>query len=62
MYENFMADCKREMWLRKMSNGDLAQQTGYKKSTIDAFFCDIPGREKSRHVAEAIAAALQMEI
>ena len=62
MYENFIADCKREMWLRKMSNGDLAKQTGYKKSTIDAFFCDIPGREKSRHVAKAIAVVLNVKV
>lgn len=61
MYENFMADCKREMYFRKMSNGDLAKATGYKKSTIDAFFCDIPGREKSVKVAQAIACVLGIE-
>jgi hypothetical protein len=57
-----MADCKREMYVRKLSNGDLAKMTGYKKSTINAFFCDKADREKSRNVAEAIAAVLQVEI
>lgn len=58
MYEIFIADCKREMRLRRMTNGDLAKETGFKKSTINSFFSDIAGREKSENVAKAISAVL----
>lgn len=61
MYEVFIADCKREMRLRHLTNGDLAKETGYKTSTINAFFCDIPNREKSENVGKAIAAVLGLE-
>lgn len=62
MYEIFIADCKREMQLRRMTNGDLARETGYKTSTINSFFSDIAGREKSEKVAKAISVALRVEI
>ncbi|MBQ4118959.1 MAG: helix-turn-helix transcriptional regulator [Clostridia bacterium] len=62
MYEIFIADCKREMRLRRMTNGDLAKKTGFKRSTIDAFFADLSGREKSENVAKAISVALGVEI
>lgn len=62
MYEVFIADCKREMRLRRMNNGDLAKATGYSKSSINAFFADIEGREKSVHVAKAISTVLGVEI
>lgn len=62
MYEVFIADCKRAMRLRRMTNGDLAKATGYTKSSINAFFSDINGREKSENVAKAISVALGVEI
>lgn len=62
MYEVFIADCKREMRLRKMSNGTLAEKIGYKKSTVDAFFADISSRDRSEKVAKAISAVLQIEL
>ena len=62
MYEVFIADCKREMRLRKMNNGDLAKATGYTRSSIDAFFSNINGREKSENVAKAISSVLKVEL
>lgn len=62
MYEVFIADCKREMRLRRLSNGDLAKLTGYKTSTIDVFFSDLSHRDKSEKVAKAISAALGVAI
>ncbi len=62
MYEIFIADCKREMRLRKMTNKDLAKATGYTKASINAFFADIKARKKSENVAKAIAAALRLKI
>lgn len=58
MYEVFIADCKREMRLRKMTNRDLAVATGFKKSTIDSFFADLAARGKSANVAKAISVVL----
>lgn len=58
MYEIFIADCKREMRLRKMTNRDLANATGFKTSTINAFFADIAARGKSVNVAKAISVVL----
>ena len=62
MYEIFIADCKREMRLRRMTNADLAQAIGVKTSTINAFFADVKGREKSERVANAISQVLHIEI
>ena len=62
MYKLFIADCKREMQLRKMTNATLAEAVGVKTSTINAFFADVKGREKSERVAKAISQVLQIEI
>ena len=62
MYEVFIADCKREMRLRHMSNGDLAKATGYTKSSINAFLSDLSARDKSYNVAKAISVVLGVEI
>lgn len=62
MYEIFIADCKREMRLRRMTNKDLAKATGYTTASINAFFSDIRARKKSENVAKAIAAALNLKI
>ena len=62
MYEVFIADCKREMRLRRMTNKDLAKATGYKTSTINSFFTDIPTRDKSESVAKAISTVLRVKL
>lgn len=62
MFDSFCAECKKQMWSRKMTNAALARATGYKTSTINAFFSNIPGREKSPAVAKAIAAELGIKI
>ena len=45
-----------------MTNKDLAKATGYKTSTINSFFSDIPVRNRSESVAKAISAALKVEL
>ena len=50
------------MQLRKMTNATLAEAVGVKTSTINAFFADVKGREKSERVAKAISQVLQIEI
>lgn len=62
MYEIFIADCKREMYLRHMTNSDLAKATGYKTSAIYAFFANLKSRDKSEKVAKAISVALGIEL
>ena len=62
MYEVFIADCKREMSLRKMNNEALAKLTDYKLSTINAFFSEIKARDRSENVAIAISKALNIEL
>lgn len=62
MYDIFIAECKKEMRLRKMRNGDLAKLTGYKTATIDVFFSDLSYRDKSENVAKAISVALGVEL
>ena len=62
MYEVFIADCKREMRLRRMTNKDLAEATGYTTASINAFFADIQARSKSDNVATAISSVLKIKI
>ena len=62
LYEVFIADCKREMRLRRMKNKDLARATGFKTSTINSFFAEIEGRGKSERVAKAISSALNVKM
>lgn len=62
MLKVFCAECKKEMWARKMTNAALAKATGYKTSTINAFFSDISGREKSLEVAKAISVVLNVSL
>ncbi len=62
MYEIFIADCKREMRLRKMNNGDLAKATGYSRNTIDIFFTSDNERGKTEAVAKSISVALGIPI
>lgn len=62
MFDEFCAECKKAMWSRKMTNEALARATGYKTSTINAFFSNIPGREKSPAVAKAISVELNVKL
>ena len=62
LYEYFIAECKKQMRLRRMKNKDLARETGFKTSTINSFFSDIAGRERSEAVATAISAALGVKL
>lgn len=62
MYEVFIAECKKEMSLRKWKHKDLAKATGFKLSTIYTFFTDIPNRDKSQNVARAISKALNIDL
>ena len=50
------------MYLEKISREELAKKTGYKKSTIDSFFAEKAGREKSMLVAKSISNVLNVEI
>ena len=62
MLELFCAECKKKMYLEKISREELAKKTGYKKSTIDSFFAEKAGREKSMLVAKSISNVLNVEI
>lgn len=61
MFEVFAAECKKEMYLRKMGNRELAKATGYKRSTIDAFFT-AGNKYKTENVAKAISAVLNVPL
>ncbi len=62
MYEAFKADCKREMYLRKWGNKELAKATGCATSTINRFFSKDKNRDESENVAKAISAVLGIEM
>lgn len=61
MYEIFAAECKKEMFLRKIGNKELAEATGYKRSTIDSFFTK-GDKHKTENVAKAISAVLNIPL
>ena len=52
IWEVFIADCKREMRLRRMTNKGLAEVTGYTVSSINAFFADIYAAGTMQEIAE----------
>lgn len=55
-----IADIKREMFLRGWENGDLAKAIGYETSTVNAFFANIPNRNRSKAVEVAICKVLNI--
>ena len=50
------------MSLRNMTTTELAEATGFKRSTIYAFFANLGNRDKSENVAKAISKVLNVEI
>lgn len=59
IYEFFRGKIAEQKKLRKLTNADIAQMTGYTKSAIAAFMC---GARESEQVAKAIANALNIEL
>lgn len=60
MQNLLIAEIKKQMYVRGWTNGDLANATGYKKSTIEAFMIDKPDRSKSKAVEDAICKVLDI--
>ncbi|MCH5323973.1 MAG: helix-turn-helix transcriptional regulator [Eubacterium sp.] len=61
-YRLFRAEISRVKKLRGLTNKDLANMTGYKQSTIEAFMLNRPGRNASDNVARALSKALNIDI
>jgi len=59
IYELFVGKIAEQKKLQKKTNADIADMTGYKKKTIEAFLGS--GRQTEK-VAEAIAKALKIEM
>ncbi|MFR1050956.1 MAG: hypothetical protein ACLSE7_04435 [Lachnospirales bacterium] len=59
IYRLFCGKIAEQKKLRKLTNGDLAKMTGYKKKTIEAFMC---GARESEKIAKALAAVLNIEL
>lgn len=55
-----IAEMKKQMYARNWNNNDLANATGYKKSTIEAYFTNKNDRQKSVAVEKAICKALNI--
>ena len=61
MTDPLIKEIKKRMIELDWENKDLAEATGFKTSTINAFFSNISGRERSQNVADAICKTLQIE-
>jgi DNA-binding phage protein len=63
-YKFLKAEIAKVKRYRGLTNSDLARMTGYKKNTIDVFMSEAPrpDREDSKNVAEALIAALKLEV
>lgn len=55
-----IAEIKYQMRLRNWTNKDLADAIGYKTSTVNAFFTEIPNRNRSEAVEKAICKVLNI--
>lgn len=55
-----IAEIKKQMYIRNWKNADLANATGYKLPTIEAFFTNKNDRQKSVAVEKAICKALNI--
>ena len=64
MFEVFKAEVDKAKRLQGLTNADIAEKTGFKKSTIDYFMTnpESKGRDDSRKVAEAISKVLGIEL
>ena len=61
MTDPLIKEMKKRMIDLNWSNKDLADATGYKVSTINAFFSNLSGRHRSVAVGEVICKTLQIE-
>ena len=64
IYELFKAEIAKVKRLRKLTNADIGELTGYAKGTIDLFMCsgESLNRDDSKKVAHAISKALEIEL
>ena len=64
IYEVFKAEVAKVKRLRKLTNADIGEMTGFKKSTIDMFMTpqENKHRDDSEAVAQAISKALEIEL
>ncbi|MBO6301010.1 MAG: hypothetical protein J6N15_01060 [Ruminiclostridium sp.] len=64
IYEVFKAEVAKIKRLRKLTNADIGEMTGFRKSTIDLFMTspEHKARDDSEAVAQAIAKALEIEL
>lgn len=64
IYEVFKAEVAKIKRLRKLTNADIGEMTGFRKSTIDLFMTspEHKARDDSEAVARAIAKALEIEL
>ncbi len=64
IYEVFKAEVAKVKRLRKLTNADIGEMTGFKKSTIDLFMTspEHKSRDDSDAVARAISEALGIEL
>ena len=60
MTDLLVAEIKYQMRLRGWTNSDLANAIGYKTSTVNAFFTNIPSRNRSEAVEKAICKVLNI--
>lgn len=58
MYELLKGEIKKQMFLRGLKPKDLAEMTGQKRSTINAFMC---GARNSENTARLLAKVLEIE-
>jgi len=61
MPEPIIIEIKKRMLELGWTNSDLAQATGYKTSTINAYMSNLSARERSKAVGEVICKTLQIE-
>ncbi len=61
MQDPMIIEIKKRMLELGWTNGDLAQATGYKTSTINAYMSNLSARERSKAVGEVICKTLQIE-
>ncbi len=60
MQDPIIIEIKKRMLELGWTNGDLAQATGYKTSTINAYMSNLSARERSKAVGEVICKTLQI--
>lgn len=61
-WEVFIKEAKKKMIDKNLNGTQLAEMTGFKRSTIHKFMSTTPNRSKSDNVAREIAKVLEMEL